>query len=77
MSPARRTRSWTTEPCSISNQRERLDLPMTIWVTLLLARIGEHVVGDAPAAARQGDRLAAEALGEAQGVGDAVALRLA
>ena len=35
MSPERRTRSWTTEPCRISNQRERVDLPMTIWVTLL------------------------------------------
>ena len=33
--PDRRTSSWTTEPCRISNQRERLDLPMMIWVTLL------------------------------------------
>ena len=33
--PERRTRSCTTEPCRISNQRERVDFPMTIWVTLL------------------------------------------
>ena len=38
--------------------------------------VGEHVVGDRASAARQGQRLAAEALGEAQGVGDAVALHL-
>ena len=35
MLPERRTRSCTTEPCRISNQRERVDLPMTICVTLL------------------------------------------
>ena len=33
--PDRRTRSWTTEPWSISNQRDRVDFPITIWVTLL------------------------------------------
>jgi hypothetical protein len=32
--PARRTSSCTTEPRSSSNQRERDDLPMTMWVTL-------------------------------------------
>ena len=76
MLPERRTRSCTTEPCSISNQRERVDLPMTIWVTLLALGVGEHVVGDAPVAARHRDRLAAERLGKAQRVGDAVALLL-
>ena len=35
MLPELRTSSCTTEPCRISNQRERVDLPMTIWVTLL------------------------------------------
>ena len=34
MLPERRTSSCTTEPCRISNQRERVDLPMMIWVTL-------------------------------------------
>ena len=33
--PARRTRSCTTEPLTISNQRERVDLPTMIWVMLL------------------------------------------
>ncbi len=33
--PVLRTSSWTTEPCTISNQRGRSDLPMTIWVMLL------------------------------------------
>ena len=49
---------------------------MTIWVTFWRAGVGEHVLGDGAAAARQGERLAAEPLGEAQGVGDAVALHL-
>ena len=35
MLPDRRTRSWTTEPCRISNHRDRSTLPMMIWVTLL------------------------------------------
>ena len=41
---------------------------------VLRAGVGEHVLGDGVPAARQGGGLAAEALGEAQGVGDAVAL---
>ena len=52
MLPARRTRSCTTDPCSISNQRERVDLPTTMCVTLCLLREGDHVVGDARAAWR-------------------------
>ena len=75
ISPARRTSSWTTEPCSISNQRERSDLPITIWVMLLACGVADDVVGDA--AAGNGDGLAAQPLGEAQRVGDAVALGLA
>ena len=71
MLPERRTRSCTTEPCRISNQRERVDLPMMIWVTLLACAIADHVVGDAAAAAGNGHRLAAERLGEPQRVGDA------
>ena len=39
-------------------------------------READHVVGDAPVAARDGDRLAAERFGEPQRVGDAVALLL-
>ena len=39
-------------------------------------RIGDHVVGDAAAAARNGDGLALEALGQAQRIGDAIALLL-
>ena len=39
-------------------------------------RIGDDVVGDAPVAARDCYRLAAEALGEPQGIGDSVALFL-
>ena len=35
MLPDARTRSRTTEPCSSSNQRDRLDLPMMICVMLL------------------------------------------
>jgi hypothetical protein len=34
MLPDFRTSSCTTEPCRISNHRERVDLPMMIWVTL-------------------------------------------
>ena len=47
MSPALRISSCTTEPWSISNQRERVDLPMMIWVDVVLPRIGQHIVGDA------------------------------
>ena len=49
---------------------------MTICVTLLACAIGDHVVGDAAVAARNGDGLAAERFGEAQRVGDAIALLL-
>ena len=47
------TRSCTTEPCRISNQRDRVDLPMTIWVTLLAVREVDHVVGDAACRRRE------------------------
>ena len=43
---------------------------------VLGAGVGEHVLGDGVAAAGQRQGLAAEALGEAEGVGDAVARRL-
>ena len=43
---------------------------MTIWVTFWALRVRQNVLGDL-LAARQGERLAAEPLGEAQGVGDA------
>ena len=40
-------------------------------------RKGDHVVGDAAIAARDGDGLSAEGLGQPKGIGDAVALLLA
>jgi hypothetical protein len=43
-----------------------------------VVRLGEadHVVGDAAVAARNGNRLAAQRLGQPQRVGDAIALDL-
>ena len=74
--PELRTNSCTTEPCKISNQRERVDLPMTIWVTLLAC--AKLITSSAilPGAARDRDRFAAERLRQAQRVGEAVALFL-
>ena len=68
--PDRRTRSCTTEPCRISNQRERVDLPMTIWVTLLACAKPITSSAMRAGAAGNGDRLAAEPLGQPQRVGD-------
>jgi hypothetical protein len=76
MLPLRRTRSCTTEPCTISNQRARRFADDDLGDVVGL-RIGDHVVGDAAAGARNGDRLAAERLREPQRVGDTVALLLA
>ena len=47
---------------------------MMIWVTLLACAIGDDVVGDAAAAAGNGQRLAAERFGQPQRVGEPVAL---
>ena len=59
MLPERRTRSWTTEPCKISNQRVRADLPMTICVTLFVCAYRSRL-GDVPITSGKGNGFATE-----------------
>ncbi len=69
------TRSCTTEPRVSSNHRERVDLPMMIWVMLLLMGEKNDVIGDAAAPA--GESVTGSAPGdlrEPQRVGQPVAL---
>jgi hypothetical protein len=73
MLPERRTRSWTTEPYRISNHRDRVDLPMTICVTLLAC--AKPITSSRRRDRRwNGDRFAAECLGQPQRIRDPVAL---
>ncbi len=76
MLPALRTRSWTTEPCSISNQRGRVGLAEDDLGDVVRLGVADDVVGDTPVAAGDGGGLAAQRLGKPQRIGDAVALDL-
>ena len=58
----------------ISNQRERVDLPMMIWVTLLAWAKLDDVVGDPASDAGNGQRLAAQRFRQPQRIGQPVAL---
>jgi len=72
--PARRTRSCTTEPRVSSNHQVRCDFPMMIWVTLLACAKPMTSSGDAASDAGNGERLASQRLGQAQRIGQPVAL---
>ena len=58
----------------ISNQRERVDLPMTIWRDIVGLREADDVVGDAPAHAGNGDRFGAQRFRQPERIGKPIAL---
>ncbi len=75
MLPALRTRSCTTEPCSISNQRDRLRLADDDLRHVVVAGEAEDFLCDVRS--RDGHGLAAEPLGKTLAIGDAIALDFA